>query len=175
MALKNNEEKIKKTLIYNKSDYEHLSKEVKNNKASGNGPKSISAIVRNIISEYINKSNKKDELDLLIKYTQKELINYFTVEEAVLITAALNGTLYDVSTINPKIVLIGNVKDSILLDGYDTFYKVDKDTILKKLQALSEFQCYVVIQMAFEFLEGAIKNPIDKGNKRLKSIFLIKN
>lgn len=174
MPLKEDGNKIKKTVIFDKKDYDTLSEMAVESKTKGEKDKnSISDHVRLAIKQYLGAA-KPEILDYLFKYTKRELINYFTVEEATLIIASLNGTLYEISMINPKIVLIGNVEDSIDLDGFDSLYQVDKKMLLDKLSKLSEFQSYMVLNMSFEFWEEASGNPLDECNQRLKRIFLIK-
>lgn len=171
MPLKETGNKVKKTVIFDKRDYDKLSKIAEENKEKDiKGLNSISNLVRDAIKKYL----RPGDIDILARYTKKELINYFTIEEATLIAACFNATLYEPSIINPKVVLLGNVEDSITLEGYDTFYNVDKETILRKLIALSEFQCYIVIQMAFEFWDLPWKQRQgEEMEVQLKKIFMI--
>lgn len=171
MALKKDGDKVKKTVIFDNADYNKLTKIAKENKDKQlKELNNIGKLVRDAIKKYL----APNEIDILTRYTKKELINYFTIEEAELIIACLNGTMYEVNTINPKAVLIGNVEDSIVLEGYDSYYKVDKKIILNKLYNLSEFQCYLVIKMVSEFWNLPINER--QGEKMIlaiKRIFLI--
>lgn len=114
-------------------------------------------------------------LNSMIKYTKSELANYFTYDEALLIISAFNGTLYSPNTVNPKAVLIGNVQDSIVLENYDIIYNVDKTALLNKLDRLTQFQSYVVLQMAFDFwsLPDSKRQGTDM-IETIKDIFIIR-
>lgn len=87
----------------------------------------------------------------------------------------MNGTLYSVRYIPPKTMLKGNIEDSIVLEQYDVLYKVDSKKLIEKIDKLTEFQAYVVIHMALEYLKGSIKNPEDNNSERLKKTFLIRD
>ncbi|MBY6270211.1 MULTISPECIES: hypothetical protein [Parageobacillus] len=84
--------------------------------------------------------------------TKEELKDYFNENEVVLITNAFNGQLY-LPELPAKAVLIGSVEDEIFYNSGDKRYDVDGDTLLDKLNKLTEFQALTVIMMAYESLK----------------------
>ncbi|WP_315069325.1 hypothetical protein [uncultured Clostridium sp.] len=174
MALKEEGDLISKNVVLDKNDlssFERLKESNKelNKKSSKNKYiTNVSHLIRDAMKKYLEPS----EYSALERYTKKELRNYFTVEEASLITASFNGSSYDVNTISPKIVLVNTIKDNIDLDKFDELYNVNGESLMKKLNNLSEFQCYVVIKMTYTFWstsEDINNDAIDN----IKKIFLI--
>lgn len=174
MPLKEDGNKVKKTVIFDKADYEKIVRLAEENKRKNDKENnSTSKIIRNAIKSYLKISN--NELSILIKYTQRELLGYFTYNEAVLMINAFNGTLYDLnSLIPPKTLLFGEIEDSINYDFTDSLYNVDKTTLLNKINKLTEFQCYVVISKCFEFwtLEPSLRQG-ELMTDAIKNLFLV--
>lgn len=175
MPLKENGNKIKKTVIFDKEDYEKIIRLAETNKQNNNKENnSVSKIIRNAIKSYLEKSN--NELSILIKHTQYELLGYFTYNEAILMINAFNGTLYDLGTlIPPKTLLFSQIEDSINYDSTDSLYNVDKIDLLNKINRLTEFQCYVVINKCIDFwnLDSSLRQG-EKMSDIIKNLFLIR-
>ncbi|MBK5263042.1 MAG: hypothetical protein JJE17_10835 [Peptostreptococcaceae bacterium] len=107
----------------------------------------------------------------MIKYSNLELRDYFTVQEAFFIVASRNEAIYD-SKFSPKSSLYINAYDSIKYDSFDVHYDVDPKIILDKLEKLTEFQAFCVIQMSLNyFLDFDLCFDLDY--KGLRRRFLI--
>jgi len=107
----------------------------------------------------------------MIKYSNLELRDYFTVQEAFFIVASRNESIYP-SIISPKSSLYSNAYDSIEYDSYDVYYDIDAKIILEKIKRLTEFQAFCVIQMSLNyFLDFDL--CFDVEHKGLKKRFLI--
>ena len=169
MALKENGDKIKRTIIYDKEDYEKLIKVAARNKEDGlKSLNSISKLVRESIHQYLEPT----QFDVIMRYTLKELRNYFKAKEATLIAETLKDDLYDINIISPKIFLLSKISDTIEIEKFDQLYGVDGVKLMEKLKNLSEFQCYIVIKFSRDFWQVSLSSENDSSNL-LKQIFLI--
>ena len=131
----------------------------------------VSQLLRYAMKKYVTESS---EFSILERYTKKELRNYFSLPEVFLIATALKGTLYDVTTISPKIVLLSKITDLMDLDNFHLKYNVNKEVLTNKLQKLSEFQCYIVIKMSLDFWSTCGDyNDSEYINANLMKFFLI--
>ena len=68
-----------------------------------------------------------------------------TLDEACLVTDALNASLYDAKTAR---LLPAAIRDAIQLDGLDRKWGVDGEALIQKLSALDEFACMAIIDAA---------------------------
>lgn len=118
--------------------------------------------------------NRLQDFQDMIEHTKRELENVLDVEEAVLIMQCFNNTTYDSSKMTAKKMLLWQVEDGIKYDGYDVMYSVNADWIQEKIKNLTEFQSYVVIQMAMEYLHDSSKISGDSEWAKLKKVFQIK-
>jgi hypothetical protein len=108
----------------------------------------------------------------ILRYTKKELINYFTVNEVRLILESLKNINYDSKMIEPKTFLYNNIENSIVLEKLDIKFEVDKELLLKNISSLVEYQAYTIIKMTLEY--DKYKNiDIDEDIEVLKKIFTI--
>lgn len=169
MALKEDGDKIKRTIIYDKGDYDKLINAANKNKEDGlKSLNSISKLVRESIRQYLEPT----QFDVIMRYTMKELRNYFKTKEATLIAATLKDSIYDINLISPKIFLLSKISDSIEIEKFDQVYGVDGTKFMEKLTNLSEFQCYIVIKMSSDFWKASLDPENDLDNT-LKQTFLI--
>lgn len=68
-----------------------------------------------------------------------------TLDEACLVTDALNASLYDAKTAH---LLPAGVSDAIEMEGLTEKWGVDGEALVKKLSALDEFSCMAIIDAA---------------------------
>lgn len=96
----------------------------------------------------------------LRRHAKKELVNYFTLDEACAICEICKNLPY-VGEINPKSVLYGHIEDACMIDQLDKKWNIDKTALLTKIDKLSTFQTYTVISNVYEFRkyesEGIVK------------------
>ena len=89
----------------------------------------------------------------MVRHTKREIKDYFTVEEAILICRCLNGFYLDRElSIKTKVYI--EIEDYL---KYTPFREeVCAKELLRKISNLTEFQCFVVVIMVRDFfaLEG---------------------
>lgn len=97
--------------------------------------------------------------------TKIELKNYFLEREAELIAEITENDRVS-SSISSKTFLIEKINEIALLNNRLPF-NVDKDVILTKIDNLTEFQAYTVLNMSYEYHSS-------KKEKSICDIFLIR-
>jgi hypothetical protein len=117
----------------------------------------------------ILKESILEDMTYLVARTREEIANLFTINEAKLLVGITNSSVYSRS-IPAKAHLLASIIDSIELEGSDAMFDVDGDALISKIKSLSEFQAYVVIAMATNFLK-CIKGFFD--DEDLKKCFCI--
>lgn len=128
-------EKIKKPVIF---DEENLSK-----------------IERFISCQNENKDNGKineiiSTFSSMIKYTKIEIKNKFNEQECLLLIETISRKNYT-PDISPKTFIMMNVKNELLFEQLDSKYQISSDELLDKLDSLTEFQSYAVLNMIYEY------------------------
>ena len=74
-----------------------------------------------------------------------------TLDEACLITDAMNGTLHDIRS---GIRFWIGVQDAIELDGLDRKWGVDGKVLIEKLSQLDELSCMAIVDAAERYWSG---------------------
>lgn len=92
-----------------------------------------------------------DTLSTMYKLAKAELRNYFTLEEVWCIVRAFHSTSYEPSEFKPKDILIIGIGDCFIYEPHDELSQVGINTVIEKIKALSQFQCYTLLMMYFEF------------------------
>lgn len=92
-----------------------------------------------------------DNLSFMYKLTKAELRNYFTLEEVWCVIRAFQSSAYEPIEISPKYVLISQIQDCFIYEPHDRLSQVGINTVIEKIKALSQFQCYTLLMMYFEF------------------------
>lgn len=128
-------EKIKKNVLFDKENLSLIDKfNSCQNETKDNGK------VNEIISTFNN----------MIKYTKMEIKSAFNEQECLLLIEAISRKNYT-PDISPKTFLIMNVKNELLFEKLDSKYQINSDELLDKLNSLTEFQLYVVLNMIYEY------------------------
>lgn len=130
-----------KTIALDMNDYNKLQEIAKENKAKNKKTKTAAGLIRDAIRKYLTFS----DFDYLMKYEKKKLINYFSLEEAIFTLDMISNVSYSIDSVNPKNILITNIENAILLDHADIKYNINSASFVNKLNALSETQCYIII------------------------------
>ena len=102
----------------------------------------------------------------MLQYTKKELVNKFDEQECQFLCEAIEKTVYTPS-VSAKNFLLSKIKDSILFEKLNCKYQLSSDKLISKLESLTEFQAYTILNMVFEYLSNK--------NKDIKDVFLIFN
>lgn len=104
----------------------------------------------------------------MIKYTKREICRCFSKNELFVIIHSLEGAMYT-PNISPKTFLIGVVEEGMCFKKLDIKFNVSKDEFLNKLNQLSIYQAYTMINMAFEYEYSK------KTDEEFEEIFFINN
>lgn len=113
-----------------------------------------------------------EAITVLINKTKKELKDMFSVEEALLLVISIKDVKQNFE-ITQKALLLKSVWDAIVVLDLDKKYNIDKTKFLKKLEGLTEFQCFVVIYMCYEYWSQIQDTECDVHHKILKNTFNI--
>lgn len=90
-------------------------------------------------------------LSSMYELAKIELRNYFTLEEVWCIVRALHSTTYKCDIVNPKDLLIIEIEECFNYEPHDELSQVGINTVINKIKALTQFQCYTLLMMYFEF------------------------
>lgn len=93
----------------------------------------------------------------MLKYTKKELINKFNEQECQLLCEAIVGNIYTPS-VSAKKFILSKVNDAILFQKLNYKYQISAKELMEKIEILTEFQAYVVLNMIFEYLSDTNRN-----------------
>ncbi len=89
-----------------------------------------------------------------VKLTKDELKNYFTEDEALMLSSLFTDT-YLTNFSSAKEKLISEVRAAIYYESVDNVYNVDGEKLINKLEKLTEFQAFTVLTMIEEvFFQG---------------------
>lgn len=88
--------------------------------------------------------------DRMIDLTRSELLNYFSLDEGWLLYFILFNTSYNIHGVDPKGFIISSVEDytKYELVPDKKYYKV-ADTLNEKLEKLTQFQCYTLLELFY--------------------------
>jgi len=86
----------------------------------------------------------------MLKEARKEIRNYFSVEEASLITESSKSMLFS-GTGSPREFLGNVVANDMLFKETHKKWNVEIDTVLDKINKLTEYQAYAVIASGWEY------------------------
>lgn len=118
-------------------------------------------------------SHRVDEMVKILRqqrqYTLRELKGNFTLNEMQLICDATSDILY-AGEMSAKVVLAYAIADGVDFDKLNEKWEVDVQALKEKVRALTEFQAYAVITMAFEY--KALEEE-ERTEEKLKKIFMI--
>jgi hypothetical protein len=102
-----------------------------------------------------------------VKLTKDELKNYFTEDEALMLSSLFTDT-YLTNFSSAKEKLISEVRAAIYYESVDNVYNVDGEKLINKLEKLTEFQAFTVLTMIEEvFFQGKVSD------EEMKKIFNI--
>ena len=97
-----------------------------------------------------------EDLTTLIERTNVEIRERFTEAEMNYLKDMLNSTL-----MSPKLsyrsVLLMQVKDADRYEGLGSKWQVDPGQLSQKIEALTEFECYVIAKLVDEFWQNQSK------------------
>lgn len=113
----------------------------------------------------------------VINFTKVELYQYFSRNEVDLIINALD-TLESTAIIieiSPKLVLKKKIEEVIVLRSCDIQFEVNKEKFMDKIERLTEFQCFTIINMYNEVFEKVMDALSGEDNKTINDIFLIRD
>lgn len=103
--------------------------------------------------------------------TKKEVSGLFELNEAYVMIQSFNGFLYT-PELSDRMTLLSNIEDALCYEDLDKLYSVDKDKLMKKLQKLTQAQCFTVIRMVFEVWYSRRNQSLDINFEKLvKGIF----
>jgi hypothetical protein len=89
-----------------------------------------------------------------VKLTKDELKNYFTEDEALMLSSLFTDT-YLTNFSSAKEKLISEVRAAIYYESIDDVYNIDGEKLISKLEKLTEFQAFTVLSMIEEaFFQG---------------------
>lgn len=106
------------------------------------------------IKEFSTKLQEMvEDLVALIERTKVEVLEKFTESELNYLRDMLNSTL-----MSPKLsyrsVLLMQVKDADRYEGLGEKWQVEPAELQKKIEALGEFECYVIAKLVDEFWQN---------------------
>jgi len=105
----------------------------------------------------------------IIQNTKSELVNFFTLDEALLLSASTDGSVrYNFSS--AKESLIDDVSEYYTYINLDVSFNVFQADMLSKLDNLTKHQAYCVYQMCFEYWENSEEHRTDENLKRIFQI-----
>lgn len=109
----------------------------------------------------------------MINYERVGMADLIPMDEAIFLSNIMSANKYSCQ-ISPKTFLIEHIKNAYLLKISNTSYNnIDKDLFLDKIESLSEYQCYILILLAFKSNEEKLHVENDNLAEIMKKNFLI--
>ena len=105
---------------------------------------------------------------------KKELKGIFTLNEAWFLISAFNGIMYS-EKMGDKDQLIAIIEDASYYEYMDQQCDVSKKDFIAKISSLTEFQCFTVMFMAYEFWSDSETLVGDAVDEFVKQIFMIED
>lgn len=118
-----------------------------------------------MISEKKGQGDKIKKMATYLNYfyvqTKADLEGYFTLEEAILLVFMRNMARINLETAeNIKPLLLTVISKYHMVEDFEEEYGVDFEEFFQKVENLSEFKCFTVCRMIFEFRQ-IDRNDVD--------------